>query len=235
MRSFPKEKLTIIAFQKENTMQIRSTSLAICSMILLCTAFFVVGCATTGLDRSEKASNSIRDVDSEIRKFIVQIDATAASLESLVLPGQPDLKSSFDNYSKEVRNLEKDGTRVLKRMDEMKASSHVYFSEWEKQGEVFTNPEIRQLSEQRRSELAEIYARVPAAGTGIRGSYNSYITDLKEIQKYLSNDLTPKGIEGITPTAKNSIQGLESLKKSLGPVISALDEIKNELYKAEKK
>ncbi|HBO84686.1 MAG TPA: hypothetical protein DD641_06890 [Deltaproteobacteria bacterium] len=215
-------------------MKIRNTSLARYTMLLLGAVFFIGGCATTGLDRAEKTSNSIRDVDSEIRKMIVEIDATTASLEALIVPGKTDLKEPFDSYSKNLKNLDKEGTKVLKRMDEMKASSTAYFSEWEKQGDVFTNAEIRELSEQRRSKLAETYARVPAAGAGIRGSYNAYITDLKEIQKYLSNDLTPKGIEGITPVAQKSVQEAEALKSSLGPVITALDEIKAELYSGKK-
>ncbi len=215
-------------------MKSRKRSLAFYTMLLVATAVFLGGCATTGMDRSVKTSNSIRDVDSEIRKMMVQIDATAASLDSLVIPGQPDLKKSFNSYSDNVDKLDSQGKQVLKRMDEMKAHSKEYFAEWEKQGETFTNPEIRALSVERRTKLAEIYARVPEAGAGIKGNYRAYLTDLKEIQKYLSNDLTPKGIEGITPAANKSVQNLDALKASLQPLLAALDEIKAELYRERK-
>ncbi len=215
-------------------MNIKKQSLAFFAMLLLGTVSFLGGCATTGMDRSVKTSNSIRDVDSEIRKMMVQIDLTAASLDSLVSPGKTDLKKPFDSYSDNLATLESEGQRVLKRMDEMKANSKEYFGEWEKQGDAFTNSDIRELSEERRSKLAAIYAQVPAAGAGVKGSYNAYLTDLKEIQKYLSNDLTPKGIEGITPVANKSVQNLDSLKSSLRPVITALDEIKAELYSGKK-
>jgi hypothetical protein len=172
----------------------------------------------------------MREVDREIRRMIVQIDVTAASLDSLVSPGQPDLKKSFDKYSKNVEQLDSEGKKVIKRTEQMKASSTEYFAEWKKEGDAFTNPEIRELSAERRIKLAELYARVPAAGDGIKGTYHSYLTDLKEIQKYLSNDLTPKGIEVITPVATKSVQDLDALKSSLTPVIEALDDIKAELY-----
>jgi DNA repair ATPase RecN len=192
------------------------------------------GCATTGMDRSVKASNSIKDVDSEIRKMIVQIDVTAASLDAVVTPGQADLKKSFDKYSDNVDKLDKEGKKVLKRVEEMKSRSKEYFAEWEKEGDAFTNSEIRELSAERRNRLAEIYARVPAAGYGVKGNYNAYLTDLKEIQKYLSTDLTPKGVVAITPVAKKSVQDLDLLKESLKPVITTLDEIKVELYSGKK-
>lgn len=211
-------------------MNFRKNSLALFTTILLGTAALLSGCATTGMDRSMDTSKSIKQVDTEIREMMVQIDVTAASLDSLVTAGKADPKKSFDSYTKNVSKFEKEGKQVIKRLDEMKQHSREYFEEWEKQGDSFTNPEIRQLSEERRGKLAGIYAQVPAAGAGVKGSYNAYLTDLKEIQKYLSNDLTPSGIEGITPVAQKSVQNLDQLKASLKPVINALDEIKAELY-----
>ena len=119
-------------------------------------------------------------------------------------------------------------------MDEMKAQSKEYFGEWEKQNNTYTNTEIRELSEERRNSLAAVYARVPEAASGVRGAYFDYLKDLKEIQMYLSNDLTPKGITSITPVALKSAQHKDDLKASLRPVIVALDEIKSEMYTGKK-
>lgn len=211
-------------------MKLRKHSLLFVSMIMFATTAFLGGCASTGMKRSEKTSNSIKHVDIEIREFMVQIDATSASLDSLVTGSTSDPKKHFETYTKNVAKFEKDGNQVTRRLDEMKQNSREYFEEWAKEGDKFTNQEIRELSEERRSKLAGIYARVPAANAGVKGSYNAYLTDLKEIQKYLSNDLTPTGIERITPVAQKSVQDLDQLKESLKPVISALDEIKAELY-----
>ena len=211
-------------------MKFKNHSLAFLTVCLLATASFLGGCATTGMQRSVKASNSIDEVDMEMRKMVVQIDATAASLDAVVSPGQPDLKKSFNTYSDNVGELEKTGTKVLKRMEEMKANTKDYFAEWAKEGDNYTNPRIRELSEERRNKLADIYAQVPAANEGVKESYIAYMTDLKEIQSYLSNDLTPNGVTSITPIAQKSVRDLDNLKASLRPVIYALDEIKAELY-----
>jgi seryl-tRNA synthetase len=215
-------------------MKFRNHSLAICTMLLLGTASFIGGCATTGMDRSVKASNSIKDVDTEIRKMIVQIDVTASSLDSLVVAGNQNLKKSFNTYSDNLDKLESEGKKLIKRTDEMKSKNKEYFSEWEKEGEAFTNAEIRELSAERRTKLAEIYAKVPAASAGIKGTYQAYLTDLKEIQRYLSTDLTPNGVEGIVPIAKKSVENMAALKESFKPVLEAMDEIKSELYSGKK-
>lgn len=211
-------------------MKLRKQSALFVGLILLATTAFLGGCASTGMKRSEKTSNSIKHVDTEIREFMVQIDATSASLDSLVTGSTSNPKKHFETYTKNVAKFEKEGNQVVKRLDEMKLNSREYFEEWEKTGDKFTNPEIRGLSEERRSKLAGIYAQVPAANAGVRGSYNAALTDLKEIQKYLSNDLTPTGIGRIAPVAQKSVLNLDQLKESLKPVITALDEIKAELY-----
>jgi hypothetical protein len=219
---------------KENIMKLGNHSLAILTAFLLGTAAFIGGCATTGMDRSVKASNSIRDVDSEIRKVITHIDVTAASLDVLVRGGNSDLKKSFNKYSDNLGKLDHEGSKMLKRMDEMRSHSKEYFAEWETQGSAYTNPEISQLSEERRVNLAEVYARVPAASVGIKSAYNSYLTNLKEIQKFLSNDLTPNGLDAIDPIAKKAVQDKDTLKASFQPLLAALDEIKAELYSKKK-
>jgi DNA repair ATPase RecN len=205
-------------------------------MLLFSTAAFLNGCATTGMDRSEKTSNSIQDVDKEIRKLIVQIDVTSASLDTLINANAatPDLKKSYDSYSDNVSKLDKEGKLEMKRMDEMKSQSKEYFAEWEKQDGNYTNHEIRELSDERRTSLAAIYARVPEASVGVRGAYFDYLKDLKEIQIYLSNDLTAKGIESITPVSQKSAMHKDDLKASLRPVIVALDDIKAEMYSRKK-
>jgi hypothetical protein len=214
-------------------MKLRRNSLAFSTMLLL-SATLLGGCATTGMDRSVKTSNSIRDVDSEIRKMIVQIDATGSSLDSLVVSGKPELKKHFDSYSDNLVKLDHEGKKTLKRVDEMKLHSKEYFAEWEKEGDTFTNPQIRELSVERRTRLASVYAQVPAAGVGIKGAYLAYMTDLKEIQQFLSNDLTPRGIEAIDPVARKTVQDRETLKASFAPVLTALDDIKAEMYSGKK-
>lgn len=116
----------------------------------------------------------------------------------------------------------------------MKLLSTEYFAEWEKQGDTYTNPQIRELSEERRIKLAAMYAQAPTAGSGIKLSDHASLTDLKEIQTHLSNDLTSKGIDAITPVAAKTVQDLDSLRAALKPVISALEEIKAELYGGKK-
>lgn len=215
-------------------MKLSNTSPAFLAVLALGTVAFLGGCSSTGVDRSTSTSNSIKDVDAEIRKVIVQLDITGVSLDALVKDGNPDLRKSFDTYSANLAKLDAEGQRMIKRSDEMKSHSKEYFEEWEKQGDAFVNPTIRELTEERRVTLANLYAQVPAASTGVRGSYLDCMTDMKEIQKHLSNDLTPKGVASVADVARQCVKNREALQASFLPVLVALDGIKAELYSGKK-
>jgi hypothetical protein len=190
---------------------------------------YLVACASTGLERSAKATASMRTVDTDIKQALLQVDATNASLEDLIRPGQPDVKKAFEAYSEQAAKMERQGQLLVKHTDEMSARRLDYFAEWEKQGNTYANPEIRELSEQRRADLSEIFARIPEASVGIKGAFRTYLSDIREIQKYLSTDLTSKGIESITPTARKSMEDGNYLKEAVKPVVAAIDRARAEM------
>lgn len=207
-------------------MKPRARLTAISTTLLLAAITLLGGCATTGMQRSATTSSKMQTVQADVQQAVAQVDSTGASLLELIKPEQSDLKKAYDTYAANVAQMEAAGKQLDKHTDQMNASGKDYFTEWERQGNTYANPQIRELSEQRRAELSEIFAEIPRSSVGVKGTLHSYLTDIKEIQKYLSNDLTPKGIESITPVAQKAIQDGDNLKDALKPVLSALERVK---------
>ena len=101
--------------------------------------------------------------------------------------------------------------------------------EWDQQDNKYTNPQIQSLSEQRRTELRETYSQISASSVGVKGALDMYVADIKEIEKYLAYDLTPKGIEAIAPVAQRTKQDGEKLKEVIRPVQAAIQRTKIEM------
>jgi hypothetical protein len=184
------------------------------------------GCATTGMDRATKTTNSMQTVEGDYRETSSQIDVTRASLEDLIKPTQTDVKKANDVYTDNVVKMEKLGKRLDTHTNNMKTRGNDYFMEWESS---YTNQDIRELSERRRIEMRAVYAKIPAASIGVTGALKSYLTDIREVQKYLSNDLTPQGIAAISTIAQKAVMDGDSVKKSIKPVLTAIDQVKFEM------
>lgn len=189
------------------------------------------GCATTGMQRAEKADTTMKAVEQDINDTIAQINITGASLEDLVRPGQSDVKKAFGKYSDNADKMENMGNRLLKHTEKMSAQGKDYFEEWRKEGNTYKNPEIQALSEQRRSDLSAFFVKIPESSVGVKGALKAYLIDIKEIKTYLSNDLTSKGVESITPTAQKAVTDGNDLKYALSPVMSSIESFRTELIK----
>lgn len=216
-------------------MKLRFPSAVIFTAVLLGAITFLTGCATTktpptpsttSMDRATKTTNLMQTVEGDYQQASEQIDATRASLEDLIKPGQTDMKRAYVAYGENVGKMEKLGKRLDMHTEQMRARGNEYFAEWESS---YTSPEIRELSERRRNEMREVYAKIPEASIGVSGALKSYLTDIRDIQTYLSNDLTPQGIETIRPIAERAVRDGDNLKETVKPVLAAIDRVKTEM------
>ncbi len=186
-------------------------------------------CGSTGMQRSEKTSTTMETMDKDIKIVITQLDNTNASLEALMRPNQQDIKKAYDVFKENVSKMESKEKDFINHAEEMKKRGKEYFAEWEKEGNEYSNPQIQKLSEQRRQELGSIYDEIAERSVGVKESYRIYLSDIREIQIYLSNDLTSKGIETISPVAKKIASDGDNLKYALSRLQSAIDKAREEM------
>lgn len=208
----------------------RTTQSVACLFTMLIVAVIgLAGCDSTGRERSKNATTTMQTMESDIKLVALQLDATGASLGELMRPGQSDVKKAFNSYTDNISRIEKMEKDFARHADEMKARGKDYFEEWQKEGNKYKNLQIQELSEQRRTELGEIYGRIAENSIGVREAFKAYVSDSKEIQNYLSNDLTSKGIEAIAPISRKVVSNGENLRSAIKNVQTAIERARAEM------
>jgi hypothetical protein len=197
--------------------------------ILLIAAIIIAGCSSTGMERSEKASTTMETMDNDIKIVITQLDITGASLEALMRPNQQEIKKTYDVFKENVSKMEDKEKDFIKHAIEMKKRGKEYFAEWQKEGGKYKNPQIQALSEQRRDELGAVYGKIAENSVGVKEAYRTYLSDVKEIQIYLGNDLTSKGIETISNVTRKVVDDGDNLKYALEKLQGAIDKAREEM------
>ena len=215
--------------RKEYKMKLINQSVCFHFTVLILAVISLAGCASTGIQRSEKATTTMQTMDNDIKLVIVQLDATGASLDELMRSGQPDVKKSLDLYTDNISKIQTMEKQFAKHADEMKERGKDYFDEWQKEGSKYKNQQIQELSEQRRAELGEIYGKIAINSIGVKDAFKAYVSDVKEIQIYLSNDLTSKGIEAIAPTSRKAVNDGDNLKNAIKSVQTSIDRARAEM------
>lgn len=198
-------------------------------VLLIIAAFGITSCASTGMQRSQDTRTSMEAMDNDIQEASQQLDALGASLDELMRPSQSDITRAFETYKNNVTKMESMEKKFAKHAEQMKAQGINYFDEWEKEGTEYKNPQIQHLSDERRAALGEIYDKIAENSIGVNEAFKAYLTDVKEIRTFLSNDLTTKGITAINPISEKVVSNGKSLKSSIQNVQTAIQNAQAEM------
>ncbi len=192
----------------------------------------LAACASTPMERAKSTRTTMDDMEGDIQEASRQLDATEASLAALMRPGQGEIKETFDSYSSNVERMASMEQTLSGHADQMKRRGEDYFDEWEKDGEDYKNPAIKQLSKNRREDFKQIYDRIAANSIGLDAAFKEYVSDLQEIRSFLANDLSAKGVSAIAPTSADVLRRGNNIQDALRGVQSAIREARAEMAHA---
>jgi hypothetical protein len=199
------------------------------SILILGITITAAACSTTGMQRSEDVQSDMRAVDNDIKLIVVQLDAIGASLDELTKPGQADVKRAFEVYSNNVSKIEKMEKNFSKHADQMTKSGKKYFEAWDKNKNQYDNPDIQRSSDQRRSALGNIYDRIGENNKGVKEAFRIYVSDVTEMESFISNDLTTKGITSVASVSDRTVRNGSHLKNELVNLQSAIEDARAEM------
>jgi hypothetical protein len=199
------------------------------------TAGLVTGCASANYNKSADTATTLDKSSAMIAKSRSQINDSLAALNDLVSNPQPDLRKQYDTFDATVDALDSTSKDIASENEAMKKEGAAYFKEWDKEIATIQNEDIRSRSETRRSEVAVRFNRASEQYDETRNAFLPYMSDLRDVQKFLSNDLTSGGlvaIKDVTAKAstdavpvKESLTRLSEQLKGLGTSMSTTDTV----------
>ena len=86
---------------------------------------------------------------------------------------------------------------------------------WQQEAAAITNPEVKAATQARQAEVKRTLGELSGAGKKTGDAYQPFISDMKDIKTYLSNDLTQGGVKRLEPTIQKARQGGAELQKTL--------------------
>ena len=184
------------------------------------------GCGTTsGYKQADKTGEGIADFREAIVNGKKAIDATMKSLDQVAVSATTDPRKAFEHYSKNVASLESAAKDARKCSQDVKEQGKTYFAQWEKQMAEVKNPDIRNLAVERKAKLQAAFETIRQYAEPLKAQFDPWMSDLKDLQKYLSNDLTIAGVDAAKPLfTKTEAEGRE-VQKSMDALVAELNTV----------
>ena len=201
--------------------------------LAIAAAALAAGCSSKdqGRERSGKAVGTLKETREELANTQKQIDEVLAAA-SAVQSGQGDLKSAYDKYKKEVAGTEEAAADVRKRAEDMRARSQEYQAKWQEEMSKVSNPDLKAAAQARAAKVRGRYEMITAKAQDSKAAYEPFIRDLKDLQTYLSNDLTPAAVQAASPVFDKVKASGQVLKQKLDALQKELDDVAAEMSPA---
>jgi phage shock protein A len=176
---------------------------------------FITGCASDNYKKSANTAAELSQSSAMITKGTTLIDESLADLNDLVSNPYPDLRQQYKRFDNAVTELSESVKDLASKAEEMKSRGADYFAKWDKESAQIQNEDIRSRSEIRRNEVAARFNRMSEQYDEARTAFRPFMSDLRDVQKFLSTDLTAGGLAAIKDTAAKASQDAVPVKESL--------------------
>jgi ribosome-associated translation inhibitor RaiA len=181
--------------------------------------------SAAGYKLADKVGAGIAEFRDEIIDIKKAVDVTMASLDKIVAQATTDPRKAFKAFDESVPKLDSAASKAKKRADDMRASGKKYFETWEKELAGVSNPDIRKLAEERKTKLQAAFGNIKTAIEPARDQFTPWLANLKDLQKYLGQDLTVGGIDAAKELIAKSKKEGATVQQSLDAVIAELNTV----------
>ena len=193
---------------------------------LLTTSAFLSGCSTTsGYKQADKTGAGIAEYRAEVLNGKNAIDATMKSLGNVAATADTNPRAAFAQFSKDVNNLEATANKIRKRSENMREQGEAYFNQWQQELMTLNNPEIRSLAEKRKAKLQETFDNIRKYSEPLNQQFDPWLSDLKDLQKYLSLDLTIAGVDEAKNLFRKATNGGLQVQKTMDALVDELNTV----------
>jgi len=191
---------------------------------LAATVAILAACSSTsGHQKGARAAGAMTASADTITQTSTQIEQALNALNDLVNNPQSDLRRQFRTFTAAVDTLDSRARQVSSQAEQMKSRGGAYFDRWSQELATIQNEDIRSRSEARQKEVAARFQAVAANYEQAKAKLQPFMSDLRDVQRFLGTDLTPGGIAAVKKFATKANDEAVSLRKSLG---SLADEFK---------
>lgn len=161
----------------------------------------LAGCATSPVERQQSVTDSLTDVKNDMTAARTQLNSTIASLNSLVQADPNHLVDAYQQYASDVSALNRRAEDIRESRGEMREHRDDWLAEWSESFENVQNRELKQVSEERRGQIASRFNDIATSLDQANDSLRPLLHNLDDVRQVVGNDLTERGVSAVAGTS----------------------------------
>jgi 2C-methyl-D-erythritol 2,4-cyclodiphosphate synthase len=177
----------------------------------------------------EQLAKSIQDAHLETTRTIEQLKSTLGALNELTAQKKGDLRPAYNAFCAEVPKTEAAAALTRTRVQWMAGDGRKYFRDWQKTIDGIANESLRKKAQKRMDAVNTSYGKVEASLVQAGEKFRPFLSDLADIQKFLSTDVTAGGVKAIKSTVSSANWNLQFVDKAAKAALKEMDKMQKAL------
>jgi hypothetical protein len=171
----------------------------------------------------QQLATSISDARGEAIRTHDQLNSTLQALNGLTKQSSGDLRPAYDAFAAEIPKTEAAAQTTRTRLGWMQGDGQRYFEGWQADINTISNDSLRKKAQKRLNSVKKSYDNVAVELKEAGDKFTPFLSDLKDVQKTLANDVTQGGVKAVKSTVRSANWNYKSVN---GSISDALDEMK---------
>jgi hypothetical protein len=185
-------------------------------------AVFAAGCASKGYEKSKDLAERIDATVASMDVYAASRTAAFASMAALESEPLAGLPAKFEDFSKSVDHVASADESLRDSLAEMRTSARRRFQAWGEENFAYEDEEMRTQARQRRTQAVESFKKTVKDADAMLVQSAGFVAYLSELRQVLSNDLSTKGVEGVSGFTDKARDSNHELDGMAAPVRSSL-------------
>jgi chromosome segregation ATPase len=184
----------------------------------------LVGCAQLKGPNSaaRKTVASLADTRAEVVKGRNELSDVLVTLQAIQKP-DANLQAEFAKLKAQVKSAEAQRMTVYDRAEDMRARADEYSKKWQAEITEISDPELKATAQDRANRVRDRFGTIATLSNDAREAYDPFISNIKDIEKYLTADLTPVGVRAAKASFDKVQTAGDALNKKLDLLIEELN------------
>jgi chromosome segregation ATPase len=177
----------------------------------------------------EQLAASIKDARSEATMTSSQLNATLAALNTLVGQEKGDLRPAYEAFQAEIPKTQSAAATTAARVQSMSSDSDKYFGDWQKTVNDISNTSVQKKAQKRLNKARESYNKVETSLKAAGDKFRPFLSDLTDVQKALSQDVTSGGVKAVKPIVRSANWNYKGVLGSISQALREMDKMEKAL------
>jgi hypothetical protein len=177
----------------------------------------------------EQLAASIKEARGEATTAAGQLKTTLDALNALTKQKEGDLRPAFNTFTAQIPKTEAGATWTRTRVTWMASDGQKYFEGWQKTINAIANDSLRKKAQKRLDAVRKSYDKVGVSLKAAGEAFRPFLSDLSDVQKILSNDLTANGVKAIKSTVSDANWRYKSVSKEINDALKEMQKMEKDL------